>query len=164
MPLEAGLEVYHIVQYIFRMIRDRLRARNEWTNNLDSALRYQLRLETGVQIRATDVGRRHACETEWFGAHRLGCTDRVCRDEYTTIPARMRTLHASYGIERLMSYSEANFWILRAARISHPDVHDVNERIRGKGFPGVRPEHCRLFARGAGWDGAGTGEMELEPM
>lgn len=34
--------------------------------------------------------------------------------------------------------------------------------MRGEGFEGVVPEERRVFRRGEGWDGVGTGDMEVE--
>jgi hypothetical protein len=57
---------------------------------------------------------------------------------------------------------EASYWILRAARTTHPDVEDAGERMRGVGFEDVAEEDRSGFCRGDGWDGAGAGEMEVE--
>lgn len=66
------------------------------------------------------------------------------------------------GFQHLCAYLEASHWLLRAARRTHPSVAAVEERMRGEGFEGVVPEDRRVFRRGEGWDGFGSGDMEIE--
>jgi hypothetical protein len=46
--------------------------------------------------------------------------------------------------------------------MTHPEVKDAGERMKGVGFEDVAEEDRRVFCRGDGWDGAGAGEMEVE--
>lgn len=144
---------------MFRLIRDNLRSRGIWSGELDNALRYQMQQELSVTIDPGIVGQRHACETEWDGRNPRHCKDAICCAEY-------RPLLSDYGTKRgyrqFCDYLESSYWLLRAARITHPVVTQVAARTRGEGFENVVDDDRRLFRRGEGWDGAGSGEMEIE--
>lgn len=66
------------------------------------------------------------------------------------------------GFERLLEHLEAGYWVLRVARSTHPGVSGVEKRMRGVGFKGVLEDDRRVFRRGVGWDGVGSGGMEIE--
>jgi len=68
------------------------------------------------------------------------------------------------GFERLLEHLEAGYWVLRNARSTHPGVKGAEERMRGEGFEGVLDEDRRVFRRGVGWDGVGSGCMEIEGL
>ncbi|KAJ9256590.1 hypothetical protein DTO207G8_2593 [Paecilomyces variotii] len=157
--LFASIEVFDLVDYMFRLIRDNLRSRGLWSGELDKALRYQMQHELAVAVSPETSGQRHACETEWDGRNRRRCADPVCRAEYRPLLGDQRM---GRGFVGLCDYMESNHWLLRAARRTHPEVTQVAARTRGEGFGDVAEEDRRLFRRGEGWDGAGTGEMEIE--
>lgn len=123
---------------------------------------YQMALEFGVDLQDWYTGTRHACEVEWVGGNRLrGCRNRRCRLEVQDKRTGVATL-----LEQKTKNIEANFWILRAHRCTHPDIPGMSQdaiqrRTRGEGFPDVFPEDQRLFVRGPGWDHGAT-EMEIE--
>ncbi|KAL1851546.1 hypothetical protein Plec18170_006365 [Paecilomyces lecythidis] len=154
----ASIEVFNLVDYMFRLIRDNLRSRGLWTGELDQSLRYQMQHELAVSLSPETTGQRHACETEWDGRNRRRCADPVCRSEYRPLLGDLRV----GGFVALCDYMESDHWLLRAARRTHPEVTQVAARTRGEGFGDVAEEDRRLFRRGEGWDGAGTGEMEIE--
>ncbi|KAL1983048.1 hypothetical protein VTN96DRAFT_531 [Rasamsonia emersonii] len=168
--LFASIEVVPLVGYLFRMIRDNLRVRGVWNSELDAALRYQMKHELAVPLLPATTGTRHACQTDWDGRSRRACPDPVCQAEYVPLLGESAmgmgagTAGGAGGFRRLCDYWEANFWLLRAARLTHPHVAQVAARTRGEGFDEVLPEDRRLFRRGEGWDGAGTGEMEIEGL
>lgn len=155
----ASIEHVDLVDYLFRLVRDRLRVQGMWTLPLDRALRYQMRLELQVSIDPVFVGQRHACDTEWEGRHRRHCTDQTCRAERPPLVADARM---GSGYRRLLDAMESAYWLLRAARTTHPTIRQVAARVRGEGFEDVVDEDRRLFWRGEGWDGLNTGEMEVE--
>ncbi|PYH45284.1 uncharacterized protein BP01DRAFT_398769 [Aspergillus saccharolyticus JOP 1030-1] len=155
--LFATLEVHALVDYLFRLIRDQLRAANA-AKHLEAAVRYQLQQETNVTIQQYITGERHACETDWNGRNRRNCADAVCRSEYQRLLGSM----GGGGLREVVKGWESTFWILRAARTTHPEVKDPKKRMLGEGFEGVAEEDQRVFRRGDGWDGAGTGDMEIE--
>lgn len=155
----ASIEVVNLVDYLFRLIRDNLRTRGEWSGELDTALRYQIQHELAVALPPGITGQRHACETEWDGRNARHCTDPVCTAERRPL---LGDLGMGRGFRRLCDYMESSHWLLRAARITHPTIAQVAARTRGEGFDEVLEEDRRLFRRGEGWDGAGSGEMEIE--
>ena len=123
-------------------------------------LRRQMGLEMGGTIDKSRLGLRHACETEWVGADRRHCEDLTCASERR--PTLLGNHCMGLGFRRVCEALESNYWILRAHRATHPSVSDVVARTCGAGFSEVLSMDRRLFCRGVGWDGAGTGPMELE--
>ena len=115
--------------------------------------------EFAVPIDPAMFGLRHACHTEWEGTNPRRCTDLVCTSEYDPV---FNDFGVNRGFRQLCEYLESSHWLLRAARTTHPTVRNVAERMRGKGFSNVPEEDQRLFCRGPGWDGAGSGELEIE--
>jgi hypothetical protein len=67
------------------------------------------------------------------------------------------------SFRQLCDLLESSYWLLRAARITHPTISQVAARTRGEGFD-VPPRERKLFRRGEGWDGVGTGVMEVEGL
>ncbi|PWY87334.1 hypothetical protein BO94DRAFT_575395 [Aspergillus sclerotioniger CBS 115572] len=157
--LLVTLEVTELVDYLFRLIRDKLRSVSTAEHILD-AVRYQIFQEFNVTIQVIITGERHACETDWDGRNRRNCPDPVCRAEYRRLLGAL----GGRGLCRLTETLESTYWILRAARTTHPTVSDANKRMMGEGFDEVAEEDRRVFRRGDGWDGAGTGDMELEGL
>lgn len=156
--LLKSVEVQPLVAYMFRLLRDRIRARNLWTADLDAKFRRQLYWELGVYLDPALTGERHACEAEWSGTSPHHCSDPIC-------VAERQYYSDSVGIqwfERRVYKEECSHWLLRAHRTTHPTVSNVYARTRGEGFDEVVEEERRLFARGEDWDGAGTGPMEME--
>ena len=148
-----------LVDYMFRLIRDNLRSRNEWSLEIGNALKYQMVAELGVTIHPSIVGERHACETEWHGLNPRQCKDVTCSTEYRPV---FNDFGTKRGFRQICEFMESSYWLLRAARITHPTVSRVTKRTRGEGFPGVLEEDKRLFCRGKGWEIAGSGDIEIE--
>ncbi|KAL4735714.1 hypothetical protein BDV11DRAFT_208264 [Aspergillus similis] len=158
-----------ITDYLYRLIRDHIRSTtNESPANpllsLESSLKYQMNKEFAITIQPCITGKRHACPTDWTGRSRRSCTDEVCRSEYKPLLGQRSGGGHKMRIEEL----ESSYWILRAARITHPTVTNTLERMVGKGFMeedghfGVEEDDRRIYCRGDGWDGAGAGDMEIE--
>ncbi|CAI7645513.1 unnamed protein product [Penicillium glandicola] len=160
--LFAAVEHPALVDYTYRLVRDWMRAHNMWASDkdMDSMLRYQMGREMGGAIAQGRLGLRHACETEWVGANRRHCEDSTCASERR--PTLLGNQCMGLGFRRVCEYLESNYWILRAHRATHPSVSDVVARTRGGGFSEVLSTDRRVFRRGEGWDGAGTGPMEME--
>jgi hypothetical protein len=152
------IEVHELVDYLYRLIRDDLRAQEIWSPEVENMLKYQIHSEFAINILSDITGERHACETDWTGRNRRHCPDAVCRSEYRRLLGSV----GGNGHRQTVDHLEGSFWILRAARTTHPSVTDVQARMRGEGFEGVAEEDKRVFQRGEGWDGAGTGPMEIE--
>ncbi|KAJ5169455.1 uncharacterized protein N7500_002238 [Penicillium coprophilum] len=160
--LFSAVEHPALVDYLYRLVRDWMRAHDMWASDkdMDSMLRYQMGLEMGNTIDKSRLGLRHACETEWVGANRRHCEDSTCASERR--PTLLGNQCMGLGFRRVCEYLESNYWILRAHRATHPSVSDVVARTCGGGFSEVLSMDRRTFCRGEGWDGAGTGPMELE--
>lgn len=139
-----------------------MRAHVPWAsdNDVDGMLRDQMSREMGGDIHPGRVGSRHACETEWVGANRRHCEDPTCMNERP--PVLLGSQCMGLGFQRVCEYLESKHWILRAHRTTHPSVSDVVARTCGGGYSEVLTVDRRLFRRGEGWDGAGTGSLELE--
>lgn len=152
------IEVPDVADYLFRLIRNNLRTKSLWSKSLHQSLIHQLSQELSVQIQPHVTGERHACSTDWDGQSRRACKDVVCRGEYRRLLGKL----GGMGFGRLLEHLEAGYWVLRAARSTHPVVKEVEERMRGVGFEGVLEEDRRVFRRGVGWDGVGSGCMEIE--
>lgn len=144
------------------MIRDNLREQSVWNERVSESVLYQMTLEFGIDLQDWYTGIRHACEVEWTGGNRLrGCRSKACREELRNKDSCGATL-----LEQKTKDLEANFWILRAHRYTHPEIPGMSQdaiqrRTRGEGFPDVFPEDQRLFVRGPGWD-YGTTKLEIE--
>ncbi|GAB1216240.1 hypothetical protein ATERTT37_005449 [Aspergillus terreus] len=151
------IEVTELVDYLYRLIRDKLRSEGA-PPELETAVQYQFRQEFAVTIQTIITGQRHACDTDWDGRNRRSCLDPVCRGEYRRLLGSL----GGKGHRQLIDHLEGCYWILRAARATHPDVKDATARMRGDGFDEVAEEDRRVFRRGEGWDGAGTGKIEIE--
>ncbi|KAB8239358.1 uncharacterized protein BDW43DRAFT_305146 [Aspergillus alliaceus] len=151
------IEVTELVDYLFRLIRDKLRSQDAPVD-LETALKYQFHEEFCVTIQQHITGERHACVTDWDGRNRRNCHDDVCRAEYRRLLGSV----GSKGHCQLINHLESSYWILRAVRTTHPSVTDAKARMRGEGFSDVAKEDRKAFRRGEGWDGAGTGVMEIE--
>ncbi|KAF3388449.1 hypothetical protein F1880_004050 [Penicillium rolfsii] len=156
--LLESVEVQQLVAYMFRLLRDKLQSTNQWSAQLDLQLRYQFQLELGVSLEPSLIGMRHACETEWNGRSPRHCRDPICIAERLHFSAGLTWAH---WLERFVFNEECSHWILRASRSTHPTIKNVYARTRGERFDVVEEER-RLFRRGEGWDGAGTGPMEME--
>ncbi|KGO78381.1 hypothetical protein PITC_068440 [Penicillium italicum] len=160
--LFAAVEHPALVDYLYRLVRDWMRAHNMWASDkdMDSMLRHQMGFEMGYTVDENRVGLRHACETEWVGADQRHCEDLTCASERR--PTLLGNHRMGLGFQRVCEALESNYWILRAHRATHPSVSDVVARTCGAGFSEVLAMDRRTFRRGVGWDGAGTGPMELE--
>ncbi|EKV04681.1 hypothetical protein PDIG_87660 [Penicillium digitatum PHI26] len=160
--LFAAVEHPALVDYLYRLVRDWMRAHNMWASDkdMDSMLCHQMKLEMGYTIDESRLGLRHACETEWVGADRRHCEDLTCASERR--PTLLGNHRMGLGFRRVCEALESNYWILRAHRATHPSVSDVVARTCGAGFSEVLSMDRQTFCRGVGWDGAGTGPMELE--
>jgi hypothetical protein len=157
--LLASVEHPLLVCYLFRLIRDRLRSRGQWSEYVDAMLRWQFGYELGVQVDQAVVGERHACRVEWNRRNLRYCCDPVCMSERVALYGGGGWVNP--GFSRLCDDMESSYWLLRANRTTHPTTKSVAARIRGQGYS-LMKEHRRLFRRGEGWDGLGSGPLEIE--
>ena len=161
MSTTASAENHNLGYFMFRLIRDSLRSRGVWTDELDAALRFQFDRELAIQIFSETLGLRHACDVDWDGRNPRHCRDSCCGSERYYL---FGDLSRGRGYRRLVEHFETSFSILRAARTTHPQVTSVVARTRGEGFLDVVGEEKRGFCRGPGWDGAGCKDLEIEEI
>ncbi|KAJ6017739.1 hypothetical protein N7451_001118 [Penicillium sp. IBT 35674x] len=155
--LLASVHVDDLVDYVYRMIRDKLRSQFKWTHELGEILREQLWLETEVEV---EKHFRHACLNEWTGFPPRHCQDPTCVAERKNLLGELGVIS---GLEHMCQFMEAQHWLLRANRTTHPTCKSIEDRILGEGYGDWVPVQDRtLYRRGEGWDGAGTGPMEYE--
>lgn len=155
--LLASVHVDDLVDYVYRMIRDNLRSQFKWTNELSEILREQLWLETEVEV---EKHSRHACLNEWTGFPPRHCQDPTCIAERKNLLGELGVIS---GLEHMCQFMEAQHWLLRANRTTHPTCKSITGRILGEGYGDWVPVQDRiLYRRGEGWDGVGTGPIEYE--
>ncbi|KAJ6084110.1 hypothetical protein N7486_010910 [Penicillium sp. IBT 16267x] len=155
--LLASRHVESMVDYVYRMIRDNLRSHALWSRELGEIVWEQLWLETEVEVETSD---RHACPTEWTGFPPRHCQDPICIAERESLLGDFGLVQ---GFEHLCQFMEAQHWLLRANRTTHPSCQSIEGRILGEGYGDWVPVQDRhFFRRGEGWDGAGTGPMQYE--
>ncbi|RJE25274.1 hypothetical protein PHISCL_02363 [Aspergillus sclerotialis] len=159
--LFSSVENTNLGYYMFRLIRDALRSGGAWTDELDTALKYQFDRELSMQIYPQVLGSRHACEIDWDGRNKRHCRDPICGSERYYL---LGDMGRGRGYRRLVEDFETGYWILRAARTTHPHVTSVVARTRGEGFVDIVEEDRRVFRRGPGWDGAGSRDLEIEEV
>ncbi|KAJ5388303.1 hypothetical protein N7509_010844 [Penicillium cosmopolitanum] len=149
-----------LVEYFFRLVRDKMKRLNLWNCYNAALVQDQIFRETGLDFPPNIVGPKHACQTEWNGRNPNHCHNAVCYSErlqYMMGDQRTRVFHR-LECERL----ESLHWILRVNRTTHPTVKKAQDRMRGVGFGDVLLEHQRVFRRGEQFEGAGSGPIELE--
>ncbi|KAJ5756264.1 hypothetical protein N7533_005807 [Penicillium manginii] len=151
-----------LVEYFFRLVRDKMKRLRLWNRYNAALVQNQVFRETGLDFPSHIVGPKHACYAEWNGNNPNHCSHAPCSNERLQSllgDQRTRVFHR-LECERL----ENLHWILRVNRTTHPTVSKAQDRMRGEGWHDVLPEHRRLFRRGEGFEGAGSGPMEVEGM
>lgn len=158
--LFAPVTNYRLVEYFFRMVRDKMKNLSLWSSYNAALVQDQIFRETGFDFPPNIVGSKHACQIEWEGKNPNHCQNATCsneRPQYLLGDQRARGFHR-LECQRL----ECLHWNLRVNRTTHPTVSKAQDRMRGVGFDDVLPEHQRLFRRGEQFEGAGSGPIEIE--
>ncbi|CAG7937492.1 unnamed protein product [Penicillium olsonii] len=145
-----------IVGYLYRLVRDWFISHGWLSESVHGALARQIGLETGLDPKLLINSELHACEAEWYGKNHPCSNPRCASDPPTMFP-----YPGLSGFKELCDILEGNFWLLRAHRTTHPGVGDMVDRIQGVGFDQARVSG-RVWPRGEGWDGVGTGPMWVE--
>ena len=160
--LFTGLSNTPVLDYLFMMIRENLMGKNEWDEEVLNCLYYQFLREFGYNVPEliTD-NKRHACPQQWFGTPVDLCQDLVC-NELMLHQATRRPLYPRLAIREKTDELERRYWILRVARVYHPNIRDEGARMRGVGFAFVPPGNRRMYCRGREWDGFPNSPMEIE--
>ncbi|KAI9839515.1 MAG: hypothetical protein M1819_002140 [Sarea resinae] len=119
-----------VVHFLWRFLRQTLRARGLWTTRVSYELNFQFSYEFMVTPMMADFSEADVdVAQEW---------------EADGSPAGLRAL-----CERM----EAQEWMLRIWRRNHPTERKWHRRMWGYGFPGVEESALQGFPMGEGWDG-----------
>ena len=169
--LLTGASNAPLLDHLFLMIRENLLQRDEWDDSVLNCVVYQFQWEFAYLLpeRITN-NLHHACPHQWFRtpvAHADsttpidGCHDPICSREQSQ-PGPRQPLGPRPMLKEKVEELERRYWILRVARVYHPDVPDPAQRMRGIGFDSVAPENQRQFRMGREWDGFPSRTMEIE--
>jgi hypothetical protein len=151
-----------MLNYMFLMIRENLISKGEWGEDLLNSLVYQFQWEFCYQLPDWVTNNlRHACPHQWFGTPPDRCLDRVCNAQMLH-PSTRHPLFPRFAIKEKADELERRYWILRVARVYHPNILDQRHRMRGVGFSFAPQENRKMFCMGREWDGYPSGTMEIE--
>ena len=151
---------YHIISYLYRLLRHLLITAGEWNINTQSALNTQFSMEFDNGLLNTlTFSPQPPCECEWVGqhfqqheSHLVVCSLMPKTGFGSTSPL--------LGLRAYVEQLENRYWILRAARQQHPTEEFWQRRAAGYGFPGLYPG-LRTFTLGPGWTGCGGKKEDL---
>ena len=151
-----------LLNYLFLMIRENLIGKDEWDDEILDSVVFQFQYEFCYEIpNWITNNKRHACPHQWFGTPIDQCRDRVCNGEMLH-PVTRRPMLPRLAIKEKTDELERRYWILRVARVYHPNIPDQGARMRGVGFDFVPPENRRMYCMGREWEGYPSGTMEIE--
>ena len=144
-----------ILGYLYRLLRELLRAQNKWFDISEQALKRQFELEFGnYKVNKYWNNGDNPCHCEWSGRvvpqwdHLSTCWwyERFVNDSGPAWRPRY--------VKALVEEYESRFWILRAWRMQHPTQGNWRLRAAGYDFPNTIPdEGC--YRLGTGWTGWG---------
>ena len=151
---------YHVLSYLYRLLRHLLITAEEWDISTQSALNTQFSMEFDNGLLNTlTFSPRSPCECEWAGQHfhhhdsRLAMCSLIPRNGFgSTSPI--------LGLRAYVERLENRYWILRASWQQHPTEEFWQRRAAGYGFPGMSTGLKRLIL-GPGWTGWGGREEDI---
>ncbi|KAF6230414.1 hypothetical protein HO133_004756 [Letharia lupina] len=149
---------HYVLGYLYRLLRELLRSRGEWSKRTERSLKLQFEAEfSDYKVNTRWHNGEAPCQCEWSGKilprydHLSTCGYALVADDYG--PVRRQKC-----IETTVEDYEERFWILRAWRQQHPTQNNWRFRAAGHGFRAMVPdEEC--YDLGPGWTGWG-GEMD----
>ena len=151
---------YHILSYLYRLLRHLLITAGDWDFNTQSALNTQFSMEFDDGLLNTLMfSSRPPCECEWAGQHfqqyesHLAVCSLMPKNGFG---ATSPVLGLRAYVERL----ENRYWILRASRQQHPTEEFWQRRAAGYGFRRVS-KGVKTFTLGPGWTGWGGKEDDI---
>jgi hypothetical protein len=157
-----------LLDHMFLMIRENLLSKGKWDGTVLDSVVYQFLWEFSYHLPGWITNNlRHACPYQWFGTPLDArttvehCQDRICNREQLQTGTR-HLLGPRLVLKEKAEELERRYWILRVARVYHPDVPDPAQRMRGVGCSFVAPENQRQFGMGREWDGFPGGMMEID--
>ena len=144
-----------ILGYLYRLLRELLRARGEWFENTERLLKLQLESEfSGYLVNTHWHDGDAPCQCEWSGKifpqwnHLSRCW------AYAPVADENGPVQRRRCIKATLEDYEERFWILRAWRQQHPVENNWRLRAAGYGFSDMVPdEEC--YKLGPGWTGWG---------
>ena len=151
---------YHVLSYLYRLLRHLLITAGEWDFNTQSALNTQFSMEFDDGLFNTlTFSSPPPCECEWFGqnfqqyeSHLAVCSLMPKNGFGSTSPV--------LGLRAYVERLESRYWILRASRQQHPTEEFWQQRAAGHGFPRLSPR-LKTFTLGPGWTGWGGKEDDI---
>lgn len=146
---------HYILGYLYRLLRELLRSRGEWSRSTERLLKLQFEAEfRNYKVNTHWRNGEPPCQCEWSGKvlprydHLSTCS------EYNTVAYSYGPVWRQNFIEATVEDYEQRFWILRAWRQQHPTQNNWRLRAAGYGFPITTPdEGC--YELGPGWTGWG---------
>ena len=150
-----------ILGYLYRLLRELLRAQGVWFEKTERLLKLQFESEfSGYLVNTHWHDGDAPCQCEWSGKifpqwdHLSTCWAYAPGVDGTGPAQRRRCIEAT-----IEEYEE-RFWILRAWRQQHPIESSWRLRAAGYGFPDTIPdEEC--YKLGPGWTGWGGGRDNI---
>ena len=144
-----------ILGYLYRLLRELLRSRGEWTRSTELLLKLQFEAEfSNYKVNLFWNNSEAPCECEWTGKilprydHLSTCS------YYNPVAYNYGPVWRQSSIEATVTGYEERFWILRAWRQQHPTQNNWRRRAAGYGFANMVPdEGC--YELGPGWTGWG---------
>ena len=154
-----GTDDYHVLSYLYRLLRHLLITAGEWDINTQSALNTQFSMEFDNGLLNTlTFSPRPPCECEWAGqsfqqyeSHLAACSLMPKNGSGSTSPV--------LGLRAYVERLENRYWILRAARQQHPTEAFWQRRAAGYGYMGLSGG-LEKFSLGPGWTGWGGKEED----
>lgn len=146
---------HKVLGYLYRLLRELLRSRGEWSASMERLLKLQYEAEfSSYKVNTNWQNGEPPCHCEWSGNilpryDHLSTCWLYASDTDSFGPCRRRKC-----IEATVEDYEKSFWILRAWRQQHPTQNNWRLRAAGYGFPDMIPdEGC--YELGPGWTGWG---------
>ncbi len=151
---------YHILSYLYRLLRHLLITAGEWDFNTQTALNTQFSMEFDDGLLNTLMfSSRPPCECEWAGQHSQQYESHlaVC----SLMPKNgFGATSPVLGLRAYVERLENRYWILRASRQQHPTEEFWQRRAAGYGFRRVS-KGVKTFTLGPGWTGWGGKEDDI---
>lgn len=146
---------HYVLGYLYRLLRELLRSRGEWSESTERSLKLQLEKEfSNYKVNTNWRNGDAPCQCEWSGK-RLPQYDHLSTCwEYAPVADDHGPVRRQRCLEATVEDYEERFWILRAWRQQHPTQNNWRLRAAGYGFPDMIPdEEC--YESGPGWTGWG---------
>ena len=146
---------HYVLGYLYRLLRELLRSRGEWSESTERSLKLQLETEfSNYKVNTNWHNGDAPCQCEWSGK-RLPRYDHLSTCwEYAPGADDDGPVRRQRCLEATVEDYEERFWILRAWRQQHPTQNSWRLRAAGYGFPNMIPDE-ELYESGPGWTGWG---------